>query len=378
MCHIASGDRWAGAEAQLAILVRQLALDPSIELNAIILNQGRLANELAEAGIPIRVIPESERSFLAIFSEASKFLKSTQTQIIHSHRYKENLAAAMLAQCCGIDYVVRTQHGLPEPFTGLRRFRQYALQRLDRVVAQVATDRVISVTAEMKSRLSHYISPSKIVVIHNGINIANIGAPLTKEQAKHSLGIAASVPVIGTVGRLERIKRLDIFVAAAQHIRKKVPDSMFIIAGEGEQKKILQDQLYRARLQDAILLLGYREDVIKVLSAMDVFVLCSDHEGLPIALLEALALRIPVVARKVGGIPEVIEDAISGILIESARPEELAAGCIKAIFDTMLRTSLTAGSRAAIQRFTVQSTAAQVVALYKSLVASEPSHDQHS
>jgi len=378
VCHIASGDRWAGAEAQLAILVRQLALDPSIELNAIILNQGRLANELAEAGIPIRVIPESERSFLAIFSEASKFLKSTQTQIIHSHRYKENLAAAMLAQCCGIDYVVRTQHGLPEPFTGLRRFRQYALQRLDRVVAQVATDRVISVTAEMKSRLSHYISPSKIVVIHNGINIANIGAPLTKEQAKHSLGIAASVPVIGTVGRLERIKRLDIFVAAAQHIRKKVPDSMFIIAGEGEQKKILQDQLYRARLQDAILLLGYREDVIKVLSAMDVFVLCSDHEGLPIALLEALALRIPVVARKVGGIPEVIEDAISGILIESARPEELAAGCIKAIFDTMLRTSLTAGSRAAIQRFTVQSTAAQVVALYKSLVASEPSHDQHS
>ena len=128
VCHIASGDLWAGAEAQIATLLRNLAARKELELCAILLNPGRLAREVQSIGIEVKVLPESQTGFFEIYSQAAGFLNNRGVRILHSHRYKENVLAAMLARRCRIPFVVRTQHGLPEPVKGIGHLKQRCLR----------------------------------------------------------------------------------------------------------------------------------------------------------------------------------------------------------------------------------------------------------
>jgi len=373
VCHIASGDRWAGAEAQVAALLRELAGDRGLALCAILLNQGRLAEEIRGAGVEVKVIPENQEGFLRMVAEAARFLKLRGVQVVHSHRYKENLLAAWAARRCGIGHVVRTQHGLPEPFAGLRNLKQSVLQAMDRLVARHATERFICVTEEMRRHLDGGIARGKLVVVHNGIDTLRVQSRLSAAEARSRLGLGAECPVMGTAGRLDPIKRLDIFLSAAKAVRNEMPTARFLIAGEGEQEARLKELAHSAGLADSVVFLGQRDDIYDVLRAMDVFVMCSDHEGLPMALLEAMYLGVPVAARGVGGIKEVIEDNVSGILVHSAAAQELAAACSRVLGDKALARRLgEGGTRRVEASFSAVRTAAKSAELYRSLVAATP------
>jgi L-malate glycosyltransferase len=366
VCHIVSGDLWAGAEAQVAALLKSLSCNPAFRLSAILLNQGRLSEELRKSGLEVKVIPETENSFISVLREATKFLRDRPVHILHSHRYKENLLAALLARRCHIPVVIRTQHGAPEPFGGLKALKQTALQGLDRLVARYATDSVVSVSAELKRSLARHVSADKIALIPNGLDTTSVSSCLSQAEAKTQLGIPVESPVIGYAGRLVPIKRLDIFVAAAQEIRNRFPEARFVIAGDGSEMPALQRAARAMGLEDRFLFLGHRDDIYDVLRAFDVFVLASDHEGLPIVLLEALHMQVPVVARRVGGIPEVVEHGMSGLLVDSPDPRALAEVCIKLLRDPELRARLgSAGALRVARHFSAEQTAAQTATLYQ-------------
>jgi L-malate glycosyltransferase len=368
VCHIVSGDLWAGAEAQVAALLRALSGEQTFQLSAILLNEGRLADEVRECGVELIVIPESHASFAAIVRKATQLLRKRQIQILHSHGYKENLLAALLARRCHIPVVIRTEHGAPEPFTGLKALKQTALHGLDRLVARYATDSIISVSRELQRHLARYVSEKKIVWIPNGLDTSVARSQLDASEAKRRLDIPAGSPVVGYAGRVAPIKRLDIFVAAAKQIRGRFPDARFVVAGEGSERRFLQQAACAAGLGDHFLFLGHRDDIYDVLRAFDVFILSSDHEGLPIVLLEALCLGIPVVARRVGGIPEVIEHGISGLLVESACPQSLADACLELLQNPELRARIAAaGARRVAEHFSADHTAAQTADLYRRL-----------
>jgi len=377
VCHIAAGDRWAGAEVQFATLLKFLARHSEFVLYAVFLNPGRLAEQVASYGIEVRVIPESRLGFCAILAEAARFLKGTGIHILHSHRYKENLLAALLARRCNIRYVVRTQHGLSEPVTGFKALKQACIRSLDRFVARTRTDRVISVSPEMTRQLAAWLNPERIVTIPNGIDFEEVHSSFTTAEAKERLGIPPDCPVVGTAGRLERVKRLDIFLAAAQEIAARLPQTRFVIAGDGSQEDKLRAQAEAAGIRQVVLFLGHRNDIYDVLRAFDLLVLCSDHEGLPMVLLEALGLGpapdgtglgVPVVARNVGGVPEVVEDGANGLLVDSARPGALAGACVRMLTDDALRRRLAEAARPSImERFAATKTAARVAELYQSL-----------
>src|SRR5262245_33356416 len=122
VCHVISGDLWAGAEAQVAALLKYLSQSERLTLSAVVLNEGRLTRELRNCDVEVRVIPEREHSFLSIVQAASHFVRSRKVRILHSHRYKENLIAGLLSWWCGVPHVVRTVHGGSEPFQGLRNW----------------------------------------------------------------------------------------------------------------------------------------------------------------------------------------------------------------------------------------------------------------
>lgn len=367
-CHIASGDCWAGAEAQVAGLLAALSRRENVSVLAIVLNEGKLAGEIRRSGIEVCVIPESKHGFLAILSRATEFLRNKQIGILHSHRYKENLLAAMLARRCKVPFIVRTQHGAPEPFAGWRRVKQSAIGIVDRFTARHFTDCVISVSEELGKGLCLYVPPGRLSIIHNGIDTETVRSRLTTTEAKVRLRIFPSCPVVGVVGRLEPVKRIDIFLKTARQVMAKLPESKFIIAGSGSLDSHLRDMAGDLGLNNHAMFLGHRDDIYDVLRAMDLLVLPSDHEGLPTSLLEAMFLQVPVLARPVGGIPEVIEDGVTGFLMNSGDPATLAEACLFLLAHDHLRVQVAVeGALAVKSKFSIEATAREMAALYRRL-----------
>ncbi|MBZ5561099.1 MAG: GT4 family glycosyltransferase PelF [Acidobacteriia bacterium] len=368
VCHVASGDRWAGAEVQVATLLKALAARKEFKLSAILLNAGRLAAEIEGCGIPVGIIPESRTGFLSILRQAERIVEGQGLQILHSHRYKENLLAAWLARKCGVPVLVRTQHGLPEPFHGFRNIKQRFLQRLDTFVARRATDCVISVSEEMRRRLTQEIPQEKVRTIPNSISLECVRSEFSAQEAKRQLGIPEDAPVIGIVGRLDRIKRVDLFLAAGREIVRQLPPTRFVIAGEGREEVELRKLARDLGLENQALFLGHRDNIHDVLRSFDILVLCSDHEGLPTVLLEALHLGVPVIARRVGGIGEVIENRRTGVLLDSDRASALAEACLQLLRDNDLRRNLQVAGRLRVsEQYDSGKAAANIAALYHSL-----------
>jgi glycosyltransferase involved in cell wall biosynthesis len=212
------------------------------------------------------------------------------------------------------------------------------------------------------------VDPGKIITIHNGVDVGQVRSRYSTAEAKERLGVPGDCWLIGTAGRLEPIKRLDIFLSAAKLVATQLPNTRFAIAGEGSEALRLRELARASRLQDRVVFLGHRDDIYDVLRALDIFVLCSDHEGLPMVLLEALCLGVPVVARGVGGISEAVQDGVNGILVTSANPVALAEACLRLLSDEGLRRRLSeAAEKSILEGFSVAGTAARVAGLYQSL-----------
>lgn len=352
----------------MAALLAALSKLANVSVSAILLNEGRLAHEIQRHGIEARVIPESEHGFFAILSLAAEYIRNRQIGILHSHRYKENLLATLLARRCDVPLVVRTQHGAPEPFAGWRRVKQNAIGKVDRFTARHFTDCVVSVSEDLSEGIGRYVPPGRLSIVHNGIDTATVQSEMTVAKAKARLGISASCAVVGVAGRLEPIKRIDIFLKAAEQIAAKLPESKFVIAGTGSLEARLREMAQELGLRDHAMFLGYRDDIYDVLRAMDLLVLTSDHEGLPTSLLEAMFLQVPVVARPVGGIPEVIEDGVTGFLVNSADPATLAeAYTFLLAHDHLRREVAVEGAQTVRHKFSIEATAREISALYRRL-----------
>lgn len=368
VCHIDSGDLWAGAEVNTTTLLKALAARPELQLSAILLNEGEMSRRLRSAGIEVQVIPESEHGFVAILREATDLLRARPVSILHSHRYKENLLAALLVRRCGIPHLVCTRHGAPEPFRGWARMRHGAVALLDQLIARYCTDCVISLTDELRARLLRQLPPEKVVTIRTGVDTGMVRSSLTKTEAKRRLGIPQQAKVIGYAGRLVPVKRLDIFLHAAKQMAEADPALVFVIAGDGPEEARLRALAHELRLEGRVRFLGYRKDVYDVFRAFDVFVLCSDHEGLPRCVLEALHLGVPVVARAVGGVPEVIEDGVNGFLVNSDASAPLSNACMSLLADDLSRKRLAAaGVRLADGKFSLDGTVSEMAGLYRRL-----------
>jgi glycosyltransferase involved in cell wall biosynthesis len=208
-----------------------------------------------------------------------------------------------------------------------------------------------------------------VITVANGIDPNLVVSPWTSAEAKRRLGLPGDCPTVGTAGRLEPVKRLDLFLRMAAQISKSEPRCRFVIAGTGGREADLRSLAGSLGIADKVLFLGYRSDVWDVMRAMDMFVFSSDHEGLPMVLLEGLALGVPVVARAVGGIREVLEDGDSGILVQSSEPSQLAQACIALLAEPQRRQDLAAaGMRRLASEYSLERTAASVSRFYTDLL----------
>ena len=368
VCHVITGQIWAGAQVQVATLLDALVRMPGINLHCIVFEEDRLAQELRNSGVRVKVIArEHAGSLVRIVSQSADFLSGQNVQIIHAHGYKESIVASVLSKWCHIPVQVRTFHGSRTPFTGFKPKHRVALF-LDRLTTRHCVDHSITVSSHLANELKPEVG-DKISIIKNGVDVNHIVSGLSVEEAKRRLQIPEDALVVGAVARLEEVKRLDLFEAAAAIIASELPHAHFVIAGVGSQESLLKDLFRKSGLQDRVHFLGHRDDAWDVLRAFDLLLITSDQEGLPMVLLEAMALRVPVISRAVGGIPEAIQDGHSGILVPTGDPRALAQDCLLALRNPELRRRMAlAAEKIVASQFSAQSNANQVLEIYRSLI----------
>jgi glycosyltransferase involved in cell wall biosynthesis len=252
---------------------------------------------------------------LAAWRPLVTLLRDERVAVLHSHMFGSNVWGTLIGRLARVPVVVAHEHGwgVDSP-TRLRRL-------LDRSLIGPGTDAFVAVSDATRNRMVEVarLQPEKIVVIPNGIPAAPAEP---RHDVRAELGIPSSVPVIGTVAKLRQEKAVDILLRSAAHLRERFPGLRVLIAGHGPERLMLERLCDALELRDTVMFLGVRRDVPDVLAALDVAAFSSISEGSPLSVLEAMEAALPIVATRVGGVPELVEHGVHGMLVE---PQDVAA-----------------------------------------------------
>lgn len=305
--HIISGDLWAGAEVQAYTLITTLRTE--CDIFVILMNHGELEQRLKKEGISVYIIDEQKNSGFAIFLQLTRLIKMVRPDIIHTHRQKENILGSLANLAAHLlplrrKKSLRTTHGAPEHrATGVKKIIIW----LDRFCGKYLQDAIISVSDDLTQQLSLTYGPDNIYTIRNGVNQTNI---LATPAAPDIRSTAPADFHIGIIGRLEPVKRVDLFIEAAHRILTSHPRTniQFHIIGDGSLAQSLKQLASSCGITNKVLFHGHRSDSIATIAALDMVVMCSDHEGTPMTALETLALGKPLIAHNVGGLREILSE----------------------------------------------------------------------
>jgi len=342
--HVASGDLWAGAEVELFTLARTLHTRLGVTVSVVVLNPGRLERELRNTGIRVVVLDEAKLNGIRILQRLIGTVRELKPDIIHTHRTKENILGSIAAKLNGTPSL-RTVHGAPEHVTGWHDVPKRIIQFLDRACGRFLQCSVIAVSEDLADILREEFPSELVHIIENGIDIEALDQSATQSRSRAS----PSTLDIGIAGRLVPVKRVDIFIRTAKYLHDMHGELNldFHIYGDGPLRNELEAL---ARSLDTGLYLrfeGHCDNLPAVLRNLDLLLMTSDHEGLPMILLEAMTLQIPVIAHRVGGITSLLDQGECGVLVEDHRPEGYARAVRELCVKPELRGEI---ARKALQR----------------------------
>lgn len=260
-------------------------------------------------------------SFLKIVRRVRAFLDNRRPQILHTHLYHPNLYGRLAGLGLGLKGVIASIHNAYTRIKIHHCIWNYLLARV--------TDRVLVSSSRVYQDVRRYdrVPAAKIELMPYGINMAEVNSPLSKPEAKAELGLTGFC--LGTIGRLEEQKGQEFLLAGVPQLLPRIPDLHVVIIGDGRLRSNLEDQARSLGIADVVHFLGTRRDLPRLYRAMDVFVLPSLWEGLPLVLLKAMAAALPVIATRVSGAEDIIVDGSNGRLIPPGQPEALVQAVLE-------------------------------------------------
>lgn len=367
VAHLASGDLWAGAELQLFTLLSELVQRPQFQIRVVLFNHGLLEQKLLERGLDVVVLDERRLNAFSLWRALTKTLRPFAPHIVHTHRYKETILGGLASRWAGKPRLIKTVHGLREPFQGWRSARMQLYGFLDSLFTARYFDTVIGVSDDIVARMAPNSGRARVVRVHNGINLERSRASTGRAEVRQRLGIPEAAWVLGLVGRLVRVKGVEILLRAAQILRSAIPGFRVIIVGDGPEADSLQALSKSLGLSECVLFTGFRSDVLDLLGTTDALVLSSYSEGVPMVVLEAMAMEIPIVATSVGGLPEIVTHDETALLVPPGRPDELARACERLFATPGLAERLTRAARSRVEaEFSAPIMADRVALVYTS------------
>jgi L-malate glycosyltransferase len=364
---VASGDLWAGAEVQFFYLCRQLQRAGE-DVHAVLFNEGILAQRLRAENIPICVFLESEMSLWQICRALHAHFNRLVPDIIHTHRYKENILVSIVNAMSVRAASVRTVHGGQEIHASLWQLPRHLINFVDRMCGIYLQQAAIAVSEKLGEELAHSYGASRIHVIENAIDVDYVEALAARTP---KVTVTPSLFNIAIVGRLVQVKRHDLLVQALQQLRNVAAvDWHVYVIGDGPLKDDVARQVASANLSAHVTFTGAVDPVYPLLRQMDLLVMPSDHEGLPMTLLEAMALRVAVVAHAVGGIPAVTRGDDLALLVHNHDAATYAQAIRQLMQDDGRRAQMVAQAYAHVRaNYDVNQKSPAFLQLYRQLQA---------
>ena len=290
------------------------------------------------------------------FRSLHLFAKEFKPDLVHNHFNWTGLLLGRTINVPRVETIHNTYHFLTPG------------QRIGYGLLSVFASRIIAVSDYVREFTLKYfplVPAEKITVVHNGIDLTP-HQTTNREESRHSLGLGSGEFVIGFIGRLEEQKGVRYLLEAVKVLNASFPRLKIIVAGDGSLRKSLEEQ---ASAISNVTFLGYQRDTPRLYSAFDVFVLPSLFEGLPVSAIEAMAAGCPVVATRVGGVAEVVEHEVTGLLVQAGKSEQLAAALRRLIAQPDLCKQMGArGRERAKEEFSVEMMIARTERVYHELL----------
>jgi glycosyltransferase involved in cell wall biosynthesis len=366
--HVDTARTWRGGQNQVLLTVNGLR---GIGQRATLVAHpdGELRKRVAEGLDLIPLAPRTEMDLSAAWRFA-RVLRRLAPDLIHAHD-PHGVAMASLALSLGSG----AAHGgrLPALVASRRvdfhlkgnSFSRWKYRQVDRFIAASEAIR--------KMLVADGVPEEQTVTVHEGIDVDHVVAapPVNVHEA---FFLPHGAPVVGNVAALVPHKGQRYLIDAARLVVQQLPDARFVILGEGELREHLEKHVHEHRLEKHVLLPGFRTDVLGCLKAFDLFVMSSVTEGLGTSLLDAMAASRPIVATTAGGIPEIVDDGVNGLLVPPRDAHALADAIVRALKDADLRRRMgEAGFARVNERFTVDHMVAGTAAVYERILATRAS-----
>jgi glycosyltransferase involved in cell wall biosynthesis len=335
-----------------------------------------------ELGVPVVTLPHLHREISPVRDvlatiRLARIMRLERPTILHTHTAKAGAigrGAALLAGQARPPIIVHTFHGhVLRGYFG--RFWTGVFRLLERALA-LSTDALVAVSPEVRDELVALgVAPaSKFRVIRLGIELDNrvSSDAAARTETRRVMGITAEQFVVGWIGRMIGVKRPDVVLRSFRALRDEGIDAVLCMVGDGPDREPVEELAVELGIVRHCLFPGYQEDVGPFFSAFDVFVLPSGNEGTPVTAIEALASGCPVVATRVGGVPDVVADGEDGFLVAPAAVEELATRLAQLARDPDLRARMGAAGRERMEtRYSVDRLIDDVDRLYRDLLAAK-------
>jgi len=362
--HIITLSEWGGAQQVCYDIVTSLK-DSKLTVEVACAPGGELVDRLRDQGIHVHTINRLRRDvsplndLRALFA-LYRIMGEGRYDLIHCHSTKAGILGRLGAMLTSDSIIMFTAHGWV--FTEDQAYwKRWFLAQLERLLAKVAT-KIICVSAYDRDLALHFkvSCPAKLIVICNGID------PYPFSQAQGSelrqQWATGRAPVLAFVGRLAPQKDPLTLLEAT----RQLSEVKLLLVGDGPLRAEVERFIRENGLVNRVLLTGVRADIPDILAASDVFVSPSRWEGLPLAVIEAMMAGLPVVATRVGGVPELVEDGVTGFLVSPRDPEALTAAIQKLLDNEDLRCKMgQLGRRKALSHFTLERMLAQTQEVYQ-------------
>lgn len=337
--------------------------------------EGSLHDEVRTRDIPLHVEPALVRELNPLkdalaLARLTRFLLRGRYDIVHTHTAKAATLGRIAARMAGVPMVVHTVHGWV--FTAEHpASHSWAYLQLERMLAPLCNALVVVAENDRDEGLALGVGRrSQYVLIRSGIELDGYrDVSLSRAEARRRIGLPEDAFVVGTVGRLSPPKCPEVAVAAFRRVAGELPQAHLVVVGDGRQRGEVEAEVRRLGLADRVHMLGLRQDVPQLLRAFDAYLLTSSHEGLPRTLPQAMAAGLPIVATRVGGVPNAVVDGQTGWLADAGDAEALAERLLRLAAAPGRAAQMGEAGRAKVDDFSAERMARGLEGLYRRLAA---------
>jgi glycosyltransferase involved in cell wall biosynthesis len=337
-----------GAEKQWLNLINKMNKTSFKIVLICLYDLGEVGNQIRDTGIiTYSNIFKNRYSILSVFKLVNILKKENISIIFMMHLPLLIIYGSIAAKIAGIKNVISAVHS-----TGYidRKYRSFITDK----IFLVNINTVVALSEQHKNYLMTVVKypEDKLQVISNGVDISVFSQCIDTVPIKARLGIKCNEKVVGIIGRLHSIKRHDVFIDAAYLAQKYYKDIVYLIIGDGAEITNINKKILRLGMTERIKVLGQRNDMAELIKILDISVLSSDSEALPMSIIESMAASVPIVATNVGSVRDLVIDGVNGYIISPNSSKELASAMLKIIDDKKLAKNMgEMGAKIARERF---------------------------